>query len=36
MNTEFLVMAIPILLATGLVPAAILFLGCLLFQQRER
>jgi hypothetical protein len=36
MNTEFLVMAIPILLAAGLVPAAILFLGCLLFQQRDR
>jgi len=36
MNTEFLVMAIPVLLASGLVPMAILLLGCLLLQQRER
>ena len=36
MNTEFLVMAVPVLLAAGLVPIAILFLGCLLLQQRER
>lgn len=36
MNTEFLVMAIPILLASGLVPVAILFMGIFLFQQRER
>jgi len=36
MNTEFLVMAIPVLLASGFVPMAILLLGCLLLQQRER
>ena len=35
MNTEFLVMAVPLLLASGLIPAAILLLGCLLLQQRE-
>lgn len=36
MNTEFLVMALPILLASGLVPVAILFMGLFLLQQRER
>ena len=36
MNTEFLVLAIPVLLATGLVPTATLFLSCLLLQQRDR
>jgi hypothetical protein len=36
MNTEFLVMAIPVLLASGLVPAAIVLLGCFLLQQRDR
>ena len=36
MNTEFLVMALPVLLASGFVPIAILLLGCLLLQQRER
>ncbi len=36
MNTEFLVLAIPVLLATGLVPMATYFLACLLLQQRER
>jgi hypothetical protein len=36
MNTEFLVMALPILLAAGLVPVAILFMGLFLIQQRER
>jgi len=35
MNTEFLVMAVPVLLACGFVPVAILLLGCLLLQQRE-
>ncbi len=36
MDTEFLVMALPVLLASGLVPVAILFLGLFLVQQRER
>ena len=36
MNTEFLVLALPVLLASGWVPVAILLLGCILFQQRER
>ena len=36
MNTEFLVLAIPVLLASGLVPAAILLLGCLLLEQGQR
>ena len=36
MNTEFLVMAAPVLLAAGLVPVAILVLGVLISQQRER
>lgn len=36
MNTEFLVLAIPVLLVSGLVPVAILLLGCFLLQQRER
>lgn len=36
MNTEFLVMALPVVLASGLVPVAILFLGLLITQQRER
>jgi hypothetical protein len=35
-DTELLVMTIPILLAAGLVPVSILFLGILLLQQRER
>jgi hypothetical protein len=35
-NTEFLVLALPVLLASGLVPVAILLLGCLLLQQRDR
>ena len=36
MNTEFLVAAIPILMAVGAVPAAILFLGRLLLEQSGR
>ena len=36
MNTEFLVLAIPVLLASGLVPIAILLLGCLILQERDR
>jgi len=36
MNTEFLVLAFPVLLASGLVPVALLVLACLLLQQRER
>jgi len=35
MDTEFLVMAIPVLLASGFIPMAILLLGCLLLQQCE-
>jgi hypothetical protein len=34
MNTEFLVLAIPVLLASGLLAAAIVLLGCLLLQLR--
>lgn len=36
MDTEFLAMSIPILMAVGAVPAAILFLGFLLSQLSER
>lgn len=36
MNTEFLVMAAPVLLAAGLIPVAIVILSFLVLDQRER
>lgn len=36
MNTSFILMAIPVLALSALVPAAILILGCLLLGARDR
>ena len=36
MNTAMILMALPILLVSALVPLGILFLGCALLTSRER